>query len=57
MQMRWFAFAKQVEVAKFFGGQARDAGTTPAAVEIVLPDAPEAPAVPVQGAARKKGSS
>ncbi len=49
------AFAKQVEVAKSFGGQARDAGTTPAAVEIVLPDAPEAPAVPVQGAARKKG--
>ena len=47
-------FAKQVEVAKFFGGKARDAGQTQEAVEMILPDAPVAPAQPIQSS-RKKG--
>ena len=48
------AFAKQVEVAKFFGGKARDVGSTAEEVEMVLPDAPVAPAQPIQST-RKKG--
>ncbi len=47
-------FAKQVEVAKFFGGKARDAGQTQEASEMILPDAPVAPAQPIQSS-RKKG--
>lgn len=48
-------FAKQVEVAEFFGGKARDVGAGAVEeAELVLPDAPVAPAQPIQST-RKRG--
>jgi len=49
-------FAKKVEVAKFFGGKARDAGPASSATELVLPDAPVAPVqtVPSGGGGKKR---